>query len=347
MLGKDARSLSAEAQEDLRRRVVNAVRRQGIRKSHAARLFDVSRQAIDNWLTMVEDGGLAAIKARRRGRPVASGVAKAHQRRIVREICDRCPDQLKLPFALWTREAVAQLIERHSGRRVSAWTAGRYLARWGFTPQKPVRRAYERDPAAVTHWREHQYPAIRRRAKRENALILWGDEMGLRSDDAVGRTYAPRGCTPVVPATGQRFGCSMISALSNVGKLWFMVFTCRFNAAVFIRFLDRLLRSTGKRKLMLIVDSHPVHKAVRVRQWINAKPSRADRLELIFLPGYSPELNPDELVNQDTRQAMRRHRPRSRSQMVSQTRAHLRRRQNQPQVLRHFFHEQHVRYAAA
>lgn len=310
MHGKDARSLTAEAQEDLRRRVLHAVGELGMKKSHAARTFGVSRQAIDNWLAAYQVGGMRAIKARRRGRPTSSGVARDHQRQIVRAIRDRCPDQLKLPFALWTRQAVCELLAERFDLRVSVWTAGRYLRRWGFTPQKPLRRAYERDPAAVKVWLEREYPAIRVRAKRENALILWGDEMGLRSDDAGGRTYALRGKTPVVPATGRRFGCHMISALSNLGKLWFMVFACRFNAAVFVRFLDRLLRSTGDRKLMLIVDSHPAHKAAKIKKWIDAQPQRTARLELFFLPGYSPDLNPDELVNQDTKQAIRQTRPR-------------------------------------
>ena len=171
--------------------------------------------------------------------------------------------------------------------------------------------------------------------------------MGLRSVDTVGRTYSLRGQTPIVPATGRRFGCSMISAISNPGRLWFMVFSCRFNADVFIRFLARLLRSTDGRKIILIVDSHPAHKAAKVARWIAAKRERRANLELCFMPGYSPELNPDELLNQDTKQAMQRQRPRDQSQMMANARAHLRRRQNQPGVVRNFFEEEHVRYAAA
>jgi len=167
-------------------------------------------------------------------------IAPKQQAKIVRAIQGKCPDQLKLPFALWSREAVVELIKTHTGRQVSVWTAGRYLKDWGFTPQKLVRRAYKRDPVAVQAWLDKEYPAIHRRAKAQNALILWGDEMGLRSDDTVGRTYSLRGQTPIVPATGGRFGCSMISAISNLGRLWFMVFSCRFNADVFIRFLTRL-----------------------------------------------------------------------------------------------------------
>lgn len=346
MLGKDARSLSADAQEDLRRRVVHAVVQLKMKKAHAARTFCVSRQAIDNWLALQRASGTRGLRARRRGRPLRSGIARDPERQIVRAIRNRCPDQLLLPFALWTRQAVAELIRARTGRSVSVWTAGRYLARWGMTPQKPVRRAYERDPAAVSRWLKQEYPAIRARAKAEQGLILWGDEMGLRSDDAVGRTYSPRGHTPVVPASGRRFGCNMISVLSNLGRLWFMVFACRFNAGVFKRFLERLLRATGERKLFLIVDSHPAHKAASVAAWIAERPERAARIELFFLPGYSPELNPDELLNQDTKQAMKQTRPRNQGQMMQNVRRHLRSRQKRPGVVKRFFDEEHVRYAA-
>jgi transposase len=272
----------------------------------------------------------------------------AAERAIIRSIRGGCPDQLLLPFALWSRSAVMALIHQRTGRSVSLSTAGRYLRRWGFTPQKPIRRAYERDPAAVAAWLKKRYPAIRQRAKEENALILWGDEMGLRSGDPVGRCYPPRGRTPVVDATGKRFGCNMISAISNHGTLWFMVFKARLNAKLFIEFLARLLRVGEGRKLFLIVDSHPAHKAAKVTRWLEAKPTeRPGRLELFFLPGYSPELNPDECLNQDTKQAMRKTRPRDQRQMMSSVRSHLQRRQKQPAIVRRFFHETHVRYAAA
>ena len=253
-----------------------------------------------------------------------------------------------MDFFLWSRAAVMQLIDQECQIKLGVRTVGKYLKRWGFTPQKPMRRAYERDPAAVKAWLKEQYPAIKKRAKEENALILWGDEMGLRSDDPIGRSYAPRGRTPVVPATGKRFGCNMISAISNLGQLWFMVFAGRLNAKLFIEFLGRLLRIAAGRKLFLIIDSHPAHKAGKVTRWLNEKPAeRSGRLELFFLPGYSPELNPDECLNQDTKQALKKNRPRYQWEMIGNVRSHLRRRQKQPQVVKRFFQEKHVRYAAA
>jgi transposase len=343
----DARRLSPDAQEDLRRRVVYAVLEDGMSAAQAARTFGVCRQSVASWIEQVESGGVKVLAARKRGPKPRLRMDAASEREVVRTIRNRCPDQLLLPFALWTREAVAALILRRTGRGISVWTAGRYLKHWNMTPQKPMRRAYERDPAAVTAWLAEQYPAIKMRAKAENALILWGDEMGLRSDDPIGRSYAPRGQTPVVSATGNRFGCNMISAISNLGQLWFMVFKGRLDARLFVQFLGRLLRATGERKVFFIVDSHPAHKASSVKSWIQEKPERSARLELFFLPGYSPELNPDECLNQDTKQAMKKVRPRDQREMMGQVRSHLHRRKKQPAVIQRFFHEKHVRYAAA
>lgn len=281
---KDTRTLSPDAQEQLRRRVVAAIRNDGMKKAQAARTFHVSRTSIDAWLAAYDARGSRGLRSGKRGRKPVSRL-KGHQAAtVVRMIEDRCPDQLKLPFALWTREAVCQLLRDRFGISVSVWTAGRYLRAWGFTPQKPVRRAYEQDPVAVKRWLEEQYPAIARRAKREHALIHWGDEMGLRSDHQSGRSYGRRGHTPTVPGTGRRFGCNTISAVTNQGQLSFMVFRERFTARVFVRFLGRLLRQPHLRgrKCFLIVNGHPVHQSAMVERWIA---EREGRIEKFLLPG--------------------------------------------------------------
>ena len=176
---QDARSLPSKAQEDLRRRVVKAIQN-GMTKSEAVKVFGVARASVYNWLCAYEDGGARALRAKKRGRPRQPRLKPHEAATTVRIITDRCPDQLKFPFALWTREAVQQLLAERFSLHVSVWTVGRYLKRWGFTPQKPVRRAYERDPKAVKAWLKSDYPEILKRAKRENAEIHWGDEMGLR-----------------------------------------------------------------------------------------------------------------------------------------------------------------------
>lgn len=341
----DTRTLSPDAQEELRRRVVAAVRDQGMNNSRAAKAFNVTRSSIIAWLTDYDAGGWAALRSRKRGRKPGSRLKPHQAATVVRMIEDRCPNQLKLSFALWTREAVCDLLAQRFGLIVSVWTAGRYLRQWGFTPQKPLRRAYERDPAAVKRWLEQEYPAIAARAKRENALIHWGDEMGLRSDHQTGTSYGRRGQTPVVPGTGKRFRCNMISALTNLGQLSFMLFREGFTAPVFTRFLGRLLRQPHLqgRRCFLIVDSHPVHKSAAVKRWVAKRP-----MEMFFLPGYSPELNPDELLNQDVKSnALGRQRPADLGQMLHLTRTYLRSTQRRPDVVRSYFQEKHVRYAAA
>lgn len=342
----DARSLSPQSQQDLRRRVVQAIRVEKLRKAHAAIQFGVSRSSIDKWLKAYDRQGDAGLVGGKRGRPPEPRLTKAQQRQVTRLIVDRCPDQLKLPFALWTREAVVQLLKDRLGLEVSVWTAGRYLKAWGLTPQKPMRRAYERDPEQVRRWLEGEYPAIVRRAKAEKALIHWGDEMGLRSDHQTGTSYGIKGQTPVVHGTGKRFGCNMISAITNQGQLSFMIFKERFTAPLFLRFLGRLLLQPylRGRKVFLIVDGHPVHKSAAVRDWLDP---RRELIELFHLPGYSPELNPDELLNQDTKSnALGRERPRDQRQMMALARTYLRSTQRRPDVVRGYFQEQHVRYAA-
>lgn len=339
---KDFRSLSAQAQEDLRRKAVKAVLG-GRTREEVAAVFGVSGKSVGAWVKRYQRGGPGALEARPRGRPRGGSLRPWQAAQIAKAVVDRRPEQLKLPFYLWTREAVAQLIERRFGIRLSVWTVGRYLARWGFTPQKPVRRAFEQNPESVRRWLEEEYPAIRRRAKREGAEIYWGDEMGLRSDHAAGRSFGKRGRTPVVPGTGRRFGCSMISAITNRGRLNFMVFRERFRVDVFADFMKRLVRQ-AKGKAFLIVDGHPVHRSRRAKRWLKAN---AHRIRLFFLPGYSPELNPDEVLNQDVKtNAVGRRRARTQSELMTHLRGYLRSRQKQPRIVKSYFTEKHVRYAA-
>jgi transposase len=340
---KDARSLTPAAQEALRARVVKAVR-EGLSQIEAASNFEVARGTVNRWCRGYEERGRKALKGRKRGRPVGSRLEPLQAAQTVRWILGRCPDQLRLPFALWTREAVQLLLNREFEVDVSVWTVGRYLKDWGLTPQKPVRRAFEQDPAAVRRWMAREYPAIASAAKRLGAEIYWGDEMGLRSDHQTGTSYGRRGETPVIPGTGQRFRCNMISAITNRGRLYFMVFTKGFRVPVFLTFLKRLLRQV-RRRVFLIVDGHPVHRAAAVKRWLGRQQGR---IRLYFLPGYSPELNPDELLNQDVKSnALGRRRPFDQEELIDDVRGYLWSTQKQPAIVKAYFDESHVRYAAA
>jgi transposase len=331
----------------VRRLAVAAVER-GFSYAVAGGLYGVSADAVGRWYRAYAADGEAALAARKRGRRPGEQMVLTggQQERVKKAIEGGCPDQYMLEFCLWTREAVRDLVVRWFGVELAARTIGDYLARWNFTPQRPVQRAYEQNPEAVERWLNEDYPALVERARREKAVIMWQDEMGLRSDETGGRSFSPAGKTPVVRKAGRRFSVNLIHAVGNRGELSFRVFEGKFVAKVFIDFLDRLIRNRRDgRKVFLVVDGHPVHRAKKVTQWAEA---RRDRIELVFLPGYSPELNPAEVANHDFKAfALSHNRPRTKTELVNLVRRHLHRRQKEPWVVRCFFLERHVRYAIA
>jgi transposase len=345
MSKEDARSLPGAAQAALRQRAVRAVL-DGMSQAQAARVFGVHPNAVSRWIKRYRAGGWAALSERRRGRRAGeqAALSASQQQEVIALVRDSTPDQLGLAGLLWTREAVAELIAQRYGVRLARTTVGAYLRSWRFSPQKPQRRALEQDPVAVAHWLSETYPAIRARARREGGVVLWLDEMGVRSDHAAGRSWAPVGQTPVVKRTGKRFGVSMISAISNEGLLRFRLFTESFTGLVLVDFLHRLVRDLAGRKVHLILDGHPVHRAKLVSEWVAQRPTR---IELHFLPGYSPELNPVESLNHDVKaNAAGRRRARSVVELTGELRAYVRRRQRQPGVVARFFQRPHTCYAA-
>jgi transposase len=346
MTDEDTRSLPAAAQAALRIRAVRAVL-DGMTQAQAARVFGVHHNAVNRWIKRYREGGWAGLGEQRRGRRPGeqAALSESQQQEVIALVRDATPDQLGLAGFLWTREAVAELLAQRYGVWLARTTVGGYLRGWGFSPQRPQRRALEQNPAAVRRWLAETYPAIRAQARREGGVVLWLDEMGVRSDAAAGRSWAPIGQTPVVKGTGKRFRVNMISAVSNAGMLRFRLFTGSFSGPVFTDFLRRLLRDCGGRKVHLIVDGHPVHRAKAVSAWVGR---HGERIQLHFLPGYSPELNPVELLNHDVKaNAAGRRRPRSADELRDELHGYLRRRQRQPAVLVRFFHHPTTRYAAA
>ena len=210
------------------------------------------------------------------------------------------PDQLKLPFALWTRAAVRQLIKELFGEEMPIRTVGHYLKQWGYTPQKPVKRAYERNDTKVKTWLETDYPGLAKRAKAEGGEIHWGDETGISSADQVGRGYAPKGKTPVRRHKGKPERINMISTVTNQGKVRFMFYKDTMNSQRLISFLRRLVKDSG-RKVFLILDNLRVHHSKLVKEWLAG---REKEIEIHYLPSYSPDLNPDEYLNCDLKNEM-------------------------------------------
>ena len=340
---RDARRLSPAAQEDLRRRAVAAVKA-GFTQAAVSTVLGVSPQAVSRWVNAFDRNGNKALKAGKRGR--RSGEQKAldprQEARLRRAVIGKYPDQVALPGLVWTRPQVRDLVRKWFGIGLSLVTIGKYLRSWGLSPQKPIRRAYEQNPEAVARWLEVEYPAIAARAKKEKAIVLWLDQTGLRSDAAVGTTWAPVGKTPVVGKTGKRFGVNVMAAISNKGELYFTCYTGSFTGPVFLAWLDRLVRHLD-RKIHLIVDGHPVHRRVMVRDWLA---ERVDKIEMHFLPGYAPELNPVELLNADIKRHVAQANPANPAGLAAAAASHLRRRQNQPDAVKALFGKPEVQYAA-
>lgn len=256
--------------------------------------YPTVRSAIDRF----ERGGVAAIKPALRGKRDGDGrwLNEDQERAIRQIICDKRPEQLKMEFALWSRAAVMQLIERECGLKLSVRGVGNYLSRWGFTPQKPIKKAYEQRPEAVQAWLDEQYPAIESRAKAEGAEIHWGDETALVNTDVRGRSYAPAGKTPVAYTVGgTRQKLSMIATVTNQGKTRWMIVEDAFNSDKLIEFLEALIKDAG-RKVFLILDNLRVHHSKPVKAWLA---EHQEKIEVFYLPSYSPELNPDERLNAD------------------------------------------------
>lgn len=341
---KNARMLSPSELYERRKQAIGMYKK-GMTRKEIAALVGAHRVTVGKWIRNWREGGIGALKPESPGRPTGSGRRlTAEQEKSIRQcITDRFPDQLKLPFALWTRDAVRQLIGQQEDIDLPIRTVGWYLKRWGFTPQKPVRRAYERSEPAVQTWLDETYPAIHREARRQGAEIHWGDETGLRSDDVNGRGYAPKGQTPVRRAKGTPERTNMISTVTNQGKVRFMFYRERLNAKVLIRFLRRLVRSAD-RKIFLILDNLRVHHARVVKEWVQ---KHLDQIALFYLPSYSPDLNPDEFLNCDLKAEMSK-RPDSRYKGALHRASHqaMRQIQNQPHRVRKYFHAKTIAYAA-
>jgi transposase len=337
------RKLPAAAQEERRRQVIG-LRQRGMTYQEIADLVGLSRTGVFNICQRFEAGGAKGLINKPPGRKPGEQrlLTPAQEAEIQALVRRHTPDELGLSFALWNRAAVRAVIAGRCGVELAVRTVGKYLARWSFTAQKPIRRAYEQDPAAVRRWLRQDYPEIVKRARQAHGIVGWGDETGLRADDVRGRSYAPRGQTPVVRVCQTRIKLSLITAVTNKGKLRWMVIDGAVNALAFLRFLERLIRD-ARGKVFLIVDRLKAHRARLVRDWLEAHRSE---IEVHYLPSYSPELNPDEGVNADLKQALPRREPaRSKEQLRRAADQHMRSLSRRPQRIRAIFRHPQFRYA--
>ena len=334
---------SIDAQAKVRLLVIDFLKNKKGTQQKCSELYGLTLNGVQKIWRKYKDSGKRGILPKKRGvqgGKKINGNQAAEVRRLIRE---KMPDQLKLSFGLWTREAVQQLILNKYGIELSRWQVGRYLKSWGYTPQKPISKAFEQNPLRVKEWLEQEYPLIQKRSKKENAVIYFEDEVGMRSDHQAGKSYAPKGQTPVIKKTGQRFSLNMVSAISNKGHVEFMILDGRFNGGVFLEFLQKLVRYK-QQKIFLVVDGHSAHKTKLVKAWLE---EHKERIELFFLPPYSPELNPQEYVNQDLKtNIIGKKRPINKAQMKNNVEDFMTKRKNDKKQVQKYFHEKHVRYAA-
>ena len=344
MKNDDARTLTSAAQEQLRKQAIR-LRKRGETYTEIGKILGIHKHTAWKWWKKYQSEGLKGLKVQTRGRRIGAQrrLALSQELRIQQLITDNTPDQLKLTFALWTRQAVQEIIQFEYGCRMPIRTVGAYLQRWGFTPQKPVKQAYEQRPTAVKKWLKEEYVAIAQRAKQEKAEIHWGDETGIRSDSQHGRSYAPKGKTPVIRLSAKRTSVNMISTVTNQGKVRFMIYKETMSAQVLITFLKQLIKGAG-RKIFLVLDNLRVHHAKLVKEWVD---KHRQEIELFYLPSYSPELNPDEYLNGDLKAGVHS-RPPSRSQkhLIKKVKSHMVKLQKLPARVSRYFKHPKIAYAA-
>jgi len=335
----DGRTLSHEMSETIRRLAVHRVK-EGVAPSEVIKSYGLCRTTIYKWLTAERRGGAAALAARKHpGRTPA--LAPRQKLQVRGWINGKDPRQYGFDFGLWTRQIVAALIAQKFGVQVGVTAVGRLLAELDITPQKPLRRAYERDSEAIARWTKTVFPRLRARAKRVGATIFFLDEAGVRSDQVLGRTWGLRGQTPEVPTSGHRQSVSAISAVNARGAFWYEIYTERLNGLRFVELLAHFMRGR-KHPVFLVLDGHPAHIAKVVAQYVQRL---AGRLELHFLPGYAPELNPDEFVwNHLKRQGVSKTPLRRDESLRSRIQSDLAAIRSRPALVRSFFHAPSVAY---
>lgn len=335
----DGRTLSHETSETIRRLAVQRVE-EGEAPSGVIKSYGLCRTTIYKWLRAWRRGGPAALTARKHpGRKPA--LTPRQKLQVRRWINGKDPRQYGFDFGLWTRQIVAALIRDKFGVPLGVTAVGRLLAELDITPQKPLRRAYERDPVAIERWTTTVFPRLRARAKRVGATIFFLDEAGVRSDQVLGRTWGLRGQTPEVATSGRRQSVSAISAVTARGGFWYEIYTERLNGSRFVELLTHFMRGRRQR-VFLVLDRHPAHIAKAVAQYVQRL---VGRLELHFLPGYAPELNPDEFVwNHLKRQGVSKTPLRKDESLHARVDADLAAIQSRPALVRSFFHAPSVAY---
>lgn len=339
-----ARQMSPDGQYQLRRSIVRLLK-EGMHYKKIAKTLDVSEVMVFTTKKAYKESGLAGIKPKKRGRKEGEKrvLSPKQEKEIQKIIIDKTPEQLKLPCCMWTLKAIRDLIAQIYKINMKDSTLGYYLSRWGFSIQRPIKKALKQDPVKVEKWLKEEYPAIAAKAKEEKAEIFWGDETALQNTSNYARGYAPEGQTPVLEIESKKLKLNLLSAISNRGKLRFTISKESINSDILIEFLKRLIRDS-KSKVFLILDNLRVHHSKKVKAWVEGHRAK---IELFFLPPYSPEHNPDEYLNSDLKQDTgKKPIPRNEKELAKNARSFLKRIQLKPAHICSYFRHKMALYAA-
>jgi transposase len=340
----DARTHNQQTQYELRKQIVR-LRKKGLTNIEVAEIVGISKAHTSTVWQKYCRGGLDAIKPGKRGREYGKQrILSPEQEQEVQDmLIDLAPNQMKLPFALWTRNAVKLAIKKRYHIDLPLRTITDYLKRWGFTPQKPVKRAYEQSSEKLKKWLDESYPAIAAQARKEKAEIHWGDETGVHNQAYTARGFAPRGKAPIIDLNAKKSKVNMISTITNLGHVRFMLYRENMTSQVLIIFMSRLIKDI-KQKVFLILDNLRVHHSYMVSEWLE---KHKERIEVFFLPPYSPEYNPDEYLNSDLKHNIQSGLPsRNADELEKKTRSFMKTLQRRHKHVQQYFKHPLIRYAA-
>jgi len=336
--------LSSSEKESLRKKIVRQMKEHGD-TSVVKDLCECSLRHVQSVWKTYNEKGVVGIRAKKTGRPENSGKLTAEQQKKIQEtIVDKCPNQMKLKGFLWDRQQVSDLIYRFFKVRITVQAISNYMKKWGFTPQRPIKRNYKQNPVEINAWLEVEYPEIKRRAKEEDAEIAWGDETGCQNESNYIKGYAPKGKTPILPVGNEHIRVNMISAITNQGKLRFMFYREKMTGKMLIKFMRRLT-ADSERKIFLILDNLKPHHATVVTKWLEKHKAE---IEVFYLPSYAPEYNPDEYLNGALKRELSQKGYSTNADGIeSKARGTMKSLQKNTDKVKSFFHNKAVFYAAS
>lgn len=336
------KKLSPETRKIIKKQVI-AMLKKHIKHQEIADMIGISKPAVDKIACAYKKEGTACLKEKKRGRKFGEKrqLTPAQEKEIYNILIDRSPDQMKLSFMLWTRAAVCQLVQEKYGITITLRNMSEYLKRWGMTCQRPTKKAYFQDNVKLNTFMHETYPAIVKKAKREDAVIYWGDETGINNQAYHAKGFAPKGQTPTVPSFSKLEKINMISAISNQGSCHFLCYEENMTQQRFIDFMGRLVKDTD-RKVLFIVDNLKVHHGKIVAEWLS---QHQEEIELFFTSPYSPEINPDEYLNHNLKQNIHSGViPHTKEQICNKTESFMHRLQEDREKVSCFFKHKRLKY---